>query len=40
MAANIYSVDFYYTTIEDRPGQGCKFLEMLAKKDVKGTPSH
>ncbi len=34
MAANIYSVDFYYTTIEDRPGQGCKFLELLAQKDV------
>lgn len=34
MSANIYSVDYYYTTVEDAPGQGCKFLEMLAREDV------
>jgi len=34
MSANIYSVDYYYTTVEDAPGQGCKFLEMLAQEDV------
>lgn len=34
MSANIYSVDYYYTTVEDAPGQGCKFLEMLAHEDV------
>jgi len=34
MPANIYSVDYYYTTVEDAPGQGCKFLEMLAQEDV------
>ena len=34
MSANIYSVDYYYTTVEDTPGQGCRFLEMLAQEDV------
>nr|MEE4269777.1 hypothetical protein [Candidatus Krumholzibacteria bacterium] len=34
MSANIYSVDYFYTTVEDAPGQGCKFLEMLAQEDV------
>ena len=34
MSAHIYSVDYYYTTVEDAPGQGCKFLEMLAQEDV------
>lgn len=34
MAARIYSVDYYYTTVEDLPGEGCKFLEMLAKEEV------
>lgn len=34
MSANIYSVDYYYTTVEDAPGQGCRFLEMLAQEDV------
>lgn len=34
MPANIYSVDYYYTTVEDAPGQGCRFLEMLAQEDV------
>ena len=34
MPAHIYSVDYYYTTVEDAPGQGCKFLEMLAQEDV------
>jgi hypothetical protein len=34
MTANIYAVDYYYTTVEDQPGQGCRFLEMLASEDV------
>ncbi len=34
MTAHIYSVDYYYTTVEDKPGQGCKFLKMLATEDV------
>ncbi|MFO7653349.1 MAG: hypothetical protein R6X25_05935 [Candidatus Krumholzibacteriia bacterium] len=34
MAATIYSVDYYTTTVEDRPGQGCRFLELLAAEDV------
>ena len=34
MAANIYSVDYYYTTVEDTPGEGCRFLETIASEDV------
>ena len=34
MGANIYSVDYFYTTIEDAPGRGCKFLETLVQEDV------
>jgi hypothetical protein len=34
MPASIYSVDYYYTTVEDAPGQGCRFLETLASEDV------
>lgn len=34
MGANIYSVDYYYTTVEDTPGRGCKFLETLVQEDV------
>jgi hypothetical protein len=34
MAATIYSVDYYYTTVEDRPGQGCQFLKTLASEEV------
>jgi hypothetical protein len=34
MGATIYSVDYYYTTVEDKPGQGCKFLKMLAQEEV------
>ncbi len=34
MSATIYSVDYYYATVEDRPGQGCRFLEMLASEEV------
>ncbi|MBM4129421.1 hypothetical protein FJ250_00105 [bacterium] len=34
MAARIYPVDYYYTTVEDRPGQGCRFLRALAAEDV------
>jgi hypothetical protein len=34
MAARIYSVEYYYSTVEDQPGQGCRFLEMLAAEQV------
>jgi len=34
MTANIYSVDYYYTTVADKPGQGCRFLKMLASEEV------
>ncbi|MCP4291967.1 MAG: hypothetical protein GY780_09045 [bacterium] len=34
MSANIYSVDYFYTTVEDKPGMGCKFLETLVHDDV------
>lgn len=34
MTATIYSVDYYYTTVEDRPGVGCGFLETLASEEV------
>ena len=34
MGANIYSVDYFYTTVEDTPGMGCKFLKTLASEDV------
>ncbi|HPF70207.1 MAG TPA: hypothetical protein PLQ13_06000 [Candidatus Krumholzibacteria bacterium] len=34
MAATIYSVDYYYTTVDDRPGQGCRFLETMASEEV------
>lgn len=34
MGANIYSVDYFYTTVEDTPGMGCKFLKTLAAEDV------
>ena len=34
MAASIYSVDYYYTTVEDQPGMGCKFLMTLASEEV------
>ena len=34
MPASIYSVDYYYTTVEDAPGQGCRFLETLAHEEV------
>lgn len=34
MTANIYAVDYYYTTVEDQPGQGCRFLETLASEEV------
>ena len=33
MSARIYSVEYYYTTIEDRPGSGYKFLSMLAAEE-------
>ena len=34
MTAQIYGVDYYYTTVEDAPGQGCRFLETLASEEV------
>jgi hypothetical protein len=34
MTAQIYPVDYYYTTVEDTPGQGCRFLETLASEEV------
>ncbi len=34
MTAIIYSVDYYYTTVEDAPGQGCKILETIAREEV------
>ena len=34
MTARIYGVDYYYSTVEDKPGEGCRFLEMLAKEEV------
>ncbi len=34
MSATIYSADYYYTTVKDAPGQGCRFLETLAAEEV------
>ena len=34
MGATIYSVDYFYTTVEDTPGMGCKFLKTLVHEDV------
>ncbi|PID78853.1 hypothetical protein CSB20_13060 [bacterium DOLZORAL124_64_63] len=34
MGANIYSVDYFYTTVEDTPGRSCKFLETLVHEEV------
>jgi len=34
MSANIYAVDYYYTTVKDEPGQGCRFLKALASEEV------
>lgn len=34
MSARIFSVDYYYTTVENRPGRGCQFLKLLAAGDV------
>jgi len=34
MSAHVYSVDYFYTTVEDEPGQGCRFLKMLASEEV------
>ncbi|MBU8871700.1 MAG: hypothetical protein KOO60_12610 [Gemmatimonadales bacterium] len=34
MEAHIYSVDYFYTTVEDKPGQGCRFLKLLAAEEV------
>lgn len=34
MPATIYSADYYYTTVKDAPGQGCRFLKTLAAEEV------
>ncbi len=34
MGARVYSVDYFYTTVEDKPGQGCRFLKLLASEEV------
>ncbi|MEZ4388574.1 MAG: hypothetical protein R3D98_13585 [Candidatus Krumholzibacteriia bacterium] len=34
MSARIYSVDYYYATVDNRPGQGCKFLKLMASGEV------
>lgn len=34
MSATIYSADYYYTTVQDAPGQGCRFLKTLAAEEV------
>lgn len=34
MSARIFSVDYYYTTVENNPGQGCKFLKTLGAGEV------
>ncbi|MGD9546765.1 MAG: hypothetical protein AB7V45_04355 [Candidatus Krumholzibacteriia bacterium] len=34
MSATIYSAEYYYTTVKDAPGQGCRFLETLATEEV------
>jgi hypothetical protein len=34
MGATIRTVDYYYTTVFDRPGEGCKLLAKLAAAEV------
>jgi hypothetical protein len=34
MGANIRCVEYYYTTVFDRPGEGCKLLTKLASAEV------
>lgn len=34
MSARIFSVDYYYATVANRPGQGCAFLMSLAAGEV------
>jgi hypothetical protein len=34
MSARIFSVDYYYTTVANQPGQGCKFLKTMAVAEV------
>ena len=34
MGATIRTVDYYYTTVFDQPGEGCKLLTKLAAADV------
>ena len=34
MGAQIFSVDYYLTTIEDKPGEGSKILSWLASEEV------
>ncbi len=34
MAAKIYNITYYYTLTDDLPGESCKFLTWLARKEV------
>ena len=34
MSANIHSVEYYFTIVEDEPGQACRLLERLASEEV------
>jgi len=34
MGATIRTVDYYYTTVFDQPGEGCKLLTKLASAEV------
>ncbi len=34
MGANIFSVDYYEATVENRPGEGSRFLSWLASEEV------
>jgi hypothetical protein len=34
MSANIRLVEYFYTTVHDRPGEACRFLMQLASAEV------
>jgi hypothetical protein len=34
MAYTVRKVDYFFTTVEDQPGQGCTVLKLLADKGV------
>jgi hypothetical protein len=34
MSAKIRTVEYFYATVEDRPGEACKLLSQLASADV------